>query len=109
MSPPTQRRAPRRKAPLVLASVSSGNGFDSSSVPRQADRSARATRTGVPVVAAVCYLVHGRRRTRVVLLVACPFCQNMHEHVGTAGPRKATCGRGRYVVSMHALYDGRAS
>ncbi len=72
---------------------------------------ATATGTNVPAVAATAYLVHGKARPRVVLIVPCPHCGPgvLHQHVGAAGTVKRACGRGRYFVSVSALYSGRAS
>ncbi len=94
MTPRTARRAPAR-GPLVVVRAASNSD-----------------RTNVPAVAATAYLVDGRARSRVVLIVPCPHCGPgvLHQHVGSAGTvKRAPCGRGRYFVSVNALYDGRAS
>ncbi len=91
-APQTARRAPAR-APLVV--VRAGSNSDT---------------VNVPVVAATAYLVHSKARPRVVLIVPCPHCGPgvLHQHVGAAGTvKRAPCGGGRYLVSVHALYNGR--
>ncbi len=92
--PQTARRAPAR-APLVVVQAASNSDT-----------------VNVPAVAATAYLVNGKARPRVVLIVPCPYCGPgvLHQHVGSAGTvKRAPCGGGRYLVSVNAIYRGRAS
>ncbi len=93
-APQTARRAPARAPLVVVRAASNSDG------------------TNLPAVAATAYLVHGKARPGVVLIVPCPHCGPgvLHQHVGAAGTvKRAPCGRGRYLVSVSAVYSGRAS
>ncbi len=95
MTPPqTERDAPGRARLVAVSSLGSSDSTAS-----------------VRPVPGFGHLVHGKHRARVVLIVSrCPWCGNAHQHVGQAGTvKRAPCGGGRYLVSVTALYDGRAS
>ena len=67
---------------------------------------ASAPRPGstLPRVRALLFRVVGRTgRLRGLLLVNCPFCDEVHQHAAppwfTTGPRRAACGSGYYDVT----------
>ncbi len=64
----------------------------------------------VPDTSGMTFLIHGKHRPRVVGVVSCPYCRELHLHLGAAGTvKKAPCGGGSYRLSVNAVYSRRAS